>query len=198
MAVPTLHHVNLKTTRLHEMVEWCGLVVGLKPQHVAPVGAWLTNDAANHRLALLAFPGMSDDGDKDSHTGIHHTAFEFATCGELFDNFARLRKLGISPGACLDHGLTLSMYYVDPDRNLVELQTDNFHDWAKSSEYIRGSEFAANPIGVFFDPDRAYTLKAGKTHEELHRAAMAGEYMPDAPPPLVGLPPGLRLGPPPA
>jgi hypothetical protein len=34
---------------------------------------------------------------------------------------------------------------------------DNFHDWAKSSEYMRSSPvFAANPIGVFFDPDRAY------------------------------------------
>ena len=197
---PTLHHVNLKTTRLKEMIDWYGAVVGLKPQHIAPVGAWLTNDTANHRLALLAFPGMSDDVDKDSHTGIHHMAFEFPALDELFDIFARLRGLRILPGACLDHGLTISMYYVDPDRNAVELQVDNFHDWAKSSEYIRTSpEFAANPIGVFFDPDRAYeAFKAGKGHEELHRAMMAGQFMPAVPPPLIGLPPGLQLGPPPS
>ena len=101
---PTLHHVNLKTTRLKEMIDWYGTVVGLKPQHVAPVGAWLANDAANHRLALLAFPGMSDDVDKDSHTGIHHMAFEFSSLDELFGNFARLRTLGITPSVCLDHG----------------------------------------------------------------------------------------------
>src|SRR5271165_581279 len=128
---PTLHHVNLKTTRLKEMIEWYGAVVGLKAQHIAPVGAWLTNDAANHRLALLAFPGMSDDADKDSHTGMHHTAFEFSSLDALFEKFAELRRLGITPAACLDHRLTMSMYYLDPDRNLVELQVDNFHDRAK-------------------------------------------------------------------
>ena len=134
---------------------------------------------------------MSDDVGKDSHTGIHHTAFEFSSLDGLFENFARLRELGIAPVLCLDHGLTMSMYYADPDRNLVELQVDNFHDWEKSSEYVRTSqEFAANPIGVFFDSDRAYdALKAGRTHEELHRAAMGGEFTPDSPPPLVGLPP---------
>ncbi len=200
MTNPTLHHVNLKTTRLKEMIEWYGSVVGLKPQHLAPVGAWLTNDAANHRLALLAFPGMSDDVDKDSHTGIHHMAFEFSSLDELFKNFARVRTLGISPSICLDHGLTTSMYYADPDRNAVELQVDNFHDWAKSSEYMRTSlEFAANPIGVLFDPDRAYDVfKTGKTHEELHRAMMDGQFMPDAPPSVIGLPPGVSLGPPPS
>ena len=91
------------------------------------------------------------------------------------------------------------MYYADPDRNAVELQVDNFHDWAKSSEYIRTSQdFAANPIGVPFDPNRAYdAFKAGKSHEELHRAMMAGQFIPDTPPPLLGLPPGTTLGPPP-
>ena len=37
---PTLHHVNLKTTRLREMIDWYGTVVGLKPQHVDPVGVF--------------------------------------------------------------------------------------------------------------------------------------------------------------
>ena len=195
---PTLHHVNLKTTRLKQMIDWYGAVAGMKPMHVAPVGAWLSNDAANHRLALIAFPGMSDDADKDSHTGIHHMAFEFSSLAELFANFARLRELGIRPVVCLDHGLTTSMYYADPDRNAVELQTDNFHDWAKSSDYIRTSpEFAANPIGAPFDPDRAYeAFRGGKSHEDLHRAMMAGQFLPDALPPPLGLPPGTSLAPP--
>jgi hypothetical protein len=54
MPKSTLHHVTLKTTRLKELIDWYGEVVGLKPQYASPVGAWLTNDAANHRLALLS------------------------------------------------------------------------------------------------------------------------------------------------
>ena len=34
MSDPTLHHVDLKTTRLGEMIDWYDTVVGLKPQHV--------------------------------------------------------------------------------------------------------------------------------------------------------------------
>ena len=54
MIKPVLHHVNLKTTRLQEMIDWYGRVTGMEVQHRAPVGAWLTNDAANHRLALIS------------------------------------------------------------------------------------------------------------------------------------------------
>jgi catechol 2,3-dioxygenase len=63
-AQPTFHHVTLKTTRLQAMVDWYGLVVLLRPTFQSQAGAWLTNDAANHRLSLLAFPGQSDDPQK--------------------------------------------------------------------------------------------------------------------------------------
>jgi len=33
----------------------------------------------------------------------------------------------------LDHGMTISLYYLDPDGNLLELQVDSFGDWAASS-----------------------------------------------------------------
>jgi len=67
---PTLHHVNLKTTRLGEMIDWYGTVVGMDVHHRFPGGAWLSNDDANHRLALLASPQFVDHPDKLAHTGI--------------------------------------------------------------------------------------------------------------------------------
>jgi hypothetical protein len=81
------------------------------------------------------------------------------------------------------------MYYGDPDRNMVELQIDNFGDWAKSSHWMRTSpEFAANPIGVFFNPDRVLdAYRAGTSAADIHRAAMAGEFLPDPLPP-IGIP----------
>ena len=79
VAQPTLHHINLKTTRLQEMIDWYGTVVGSKPNFQFPGGAWLTNDGANHRIALLTSSKMSDDPDKLVHTGMHHVAFEYDT-----------------------------------------------------------------------------------------------------------------------
>jgi catechol 2,3-dioxygenase len=180
---PKLHHINLKTTRLEELIEWYGTVVGLTPNFRYAGGAWLTNDDANHRIALLCVPGLSDDPDKIDHTGMHHTAFEYADLGELLDTYVRLKDDGITPHGCLDHGMTTSFYYADPDGNSVELQTDNFGDWQRSAEFMRSApEFAADPIGVHIDPDRLVEARAqGASAEEIHRRGYAGEFTPPTP-----------------
>jgi catechol 2,3-dioxygenase len=177
---PVMHHINLKTTRLGEMIDWYGLVVGMRPNFRSDVIAFLTNDEANHRLALLAVPGLVVDPDWTIHTGMHHSAFEFDTLEHLLTRYEALKERGIVPHACLDHGLTMSFYYEDPDGNSVEMQVDNFGDWAASGEWMRtAQEFVANPIGVFVDPDRLVAAsRAGATGEELHRRAYAGEFVP--------------------
>ena len=91
IGIPALHHVNLKTPRLEEMIDWYGLVVGMRPTYVFPGGAWLSNDAANHRVALLSTPLVRDDPEKLVHAGIHHTAFEYGTLDELLRTYVRLR-----------------------------------------------------------------------------------------------------------
>jgi catechol 2,3-dioxygenase len=180
---PTLHHVNLKTTRLKEMIDWYGTVVGSKPNFQFPGGAWLTNDTANHRIALLTSSKMSDDPDKLIHTGMHHLAFEYEDCDGLLDTYSRLSTLGIKPHMSLDHGMTMSFYYVDPDGNSVELQYDNFGDWRQSSEWMRTSpDFARNPIGIPVDPAKMVVArKSGASREDLHRRAFAGEFVPSEP-----------------
>lgn len=177
---PTFHHVNLKTTRLQEMIDWYSALVGAEVLFRYDLGAWLSNDQANHRIALLAFPGFADDPEKETRTGLHHTAFEYASFEDLNAGYLRLRVEGIVPEFCLDHGMTFSYYYRDPDGNHVELQVDNFGDWTKSTEWMRTSdEFQANPIGQFVDPDLVATDHAdGMSFAEVHAKAMAGGYAP--------------------
>jgi catechol-2,3-dioxygenase len=181
---PKFHHFNLKTTRLQEMIDWYSIVVGAQVNFQDDVGAWLSNDQANHRIALLAFPNFSDDPDKETHTGLHHSAFEYGGFDELNSSYLRLKDAGIEPDFCLDHGMTLSYYYKDPDGNHVEMQVDNFGDWAKSTEWMRTSEeFKANPIGQFVDPERVAADRAeGISFDEIHAKAMAGGYAPEQAP----------------
>ncbi len=180
---PALHHINLKTTHLQEMIDWYATVVGMKPTFQFPGGAWLTNDAANHRLALLTSPQLSEDPDKLMHTGFHHSAFEYDTIDNLLDTYSRLKGLGIEPHASLDHGMTTSFYYEDPDGNSVELQSDNFGTWQESSEWMRTSpQFASNPIGMPIDPEQMVTARqTGASFAELHQRAYAGEFQPSGP-----------------
>jgi catechol-2,3-dioxygenase len=182
IAVPTLHHVNLKTPRLQEMIDWYGLVVGMRATYAFPGGAWLSNDAANHRLALLSTPLVCDDPDKLVHAGIHHTAFEYGTLDELLGTYVRLKDHGVLPHSVLDHGMTLSFYYPDPDGNSVELQVDHFGDWTRSTEFMHGERFARDPIGTYVDPEQLVAARrAGATPDELHRRAYDGEFAPAEP-----------------
>ncbi len=192
LIIPILHHFNLKTTKLQAMIDWYTAVVGVEVTFQFPGGAWLTNDAANHRIALLAMPGYADDPEKDRHTGLHHTAFEYASFPDLMNSYARLRDRDIKPEICLDHGMTISLYYRDPDRNLVELQADVFGAWQKSKAFMQTSAaFAENPIGVFFDPDKVLAAhRGGAGLEELHKRISASEFLPAAIPDIGPTPAG--------
>ncbi len=181
---PTFHHVNLKTTRLQEMIDFYRTLVGAEVIFQDQVGAWLSNDGANHRIALLAFPNFVEDPEKDTRTGMHHSAFEYSCFEDLNASYLRLREAGIEPALCLDHGMTFSYYYADPDGNNVELQVDCFGDWEQSKAWMRSSEeFKANPIGQFVDPSRvAADHAAGTSFAEIHAKAMTGGYAPEQAP----------------
>jgi catechol 2,3-dioxygenase len=178
---PNLHHVTFKTTRLDEMIAWYDAVVGCEPNFKMEAAAWTSNDSANHRIAFLAVPGIKDDPEKVSRSGMHHTAFEFGTLHDLLDNYERLAEVGILPHISLDHGLTTSFYYLDPDGNSVELQSDNFGNWIHSGHWMRTSpEFAREPIGVEVDPPKMIkALKDGVPVAELLKKTREGEFLPE-------------------
>jgi catechol-2,3-dioxygenase len=187
-----LHHINFLTTQLDRMIDWYGLVLGMRVEFLAPgLLAFLSNDEANHRLALTASPALVRDADKRRHDRLHHTAFEYESFDDLNATYLRLRDLGITPKACLDHQMTFSYYYEDPDGNYVELQVDDFGDWTKSSEFVRTSpQFAKNPVGAFLDPGKvAQAYVAGMAFEEIRaRLWTTDEFRPASFD--LGLPPG--------
>ncbi len=190
VTAPALHHTTFTTKRLDEMVAWYERAVGLVPVFYGEDAAWLTNDEANHRMAFLSPPGLNHPEDKGHTTGIHHTAFEFKTFDQWLDNYIRLRDHGILPFLSLDHGITMSVYYQDPDGNGVEIQVDGFGDWADSKQWIASSlEFASNPIGTFFDPEKLVEARAsGLAFAEIHAKARAGDYLPEKIPQDIFLP----------
>ena len=175
MIRPTLNHLNLKTTRLKEMIDWYAAVTGGKIIFQSgestkdnPIQiAFMSNDSAPFRITFMGSPGLREDPEQFFHSGLHHMAFEYDSFDDLMSSFARLKQLGIVPIVCMQHGVTTSLYYSDPDQNAVELQADNFSNWDKSAEWMGTSEaFRQNPLGAFFDPDPVLAAyQAGATFE---------------------------------
>ena len=186
---PSLHHVTFRTSRLQEMIDWYAKVIGVTVTFQDEYNAWTTNDAANHRVAFLSVSEIVEDPDKFRHNCLHHSAFEYDGLDALMESYSRMAGEGITPAFCLHHGITISIYYRDPDRNFVELQVDNFGNWAQSTRWMQMSEdFRANPIGAFFDPEKVLQAhRAGTDFETLSRAIRHGDYKPDVIP-NIGLP----------
>ena len=182
--VPALHHVTFKTRRLQEMIDWYRTVLGAVVVFQWPGGVFLTLDDANHRIAMIGVPGLVDPGDRVAHVGMHHSAYEYPHLDDLLDTYTRLKGLGILPHATVNHGLTTSFYYADPEGNSVELQVDNYGDWARSKAFMQNDpRFAADQFGAVVDPEAIIQARRdGLEPSAVHERSYAGDYPPSTPP----------------
>ena len=119
---------------------------------------------------------------------MHHVAYTFPSIDDLLERYVLLRDQGVVPAVCIAHGVTTSMYYRDPDGNMVELQIDRFAEPADATRYMNGPEYAADSVGPSFDPEQLLAARRdGVSVEELSDRAFAlRSKLPDPMPILMG------------
>lgn len=164
-------HFVLRTGQFERMAEWYKTVLAGRIVFRDERLCFLSYDDEHHRLALIHVPGLPPRDPQSA--GTDHVAYAYRDLGELLATYKRLKTHGILPHWPINHGVTTSMYYRDPDNNRVELQIDNFATVAELQGYFQSAAFAANPVGVTYDP------------EELCRRYEAGEAIAD----LLRIPP---------
>ncbi|MEP6789670.1 MAG: VOC family protein [Acidobacteriota bacterium] len=148
-------HVVYRSRRFKEMLSWYEAVFGARIQHQNPVMAFLTYDDEHHRMAIVDMSALQPDAtekNKSDVIGIDHVAYSYASLSDLFENYALLKEKGIMPYWCIHHGITISMYYADPDGNQMEFQVDCFETSDDATNFMN-VKFGANPVGVEYDPD---------------------------------------------
>jgi catechol-2,3-dioxygenase len=161
-------HVVLKTASFDAVVAWYATVLQARVTFRNDFIAFLTYDDEHHRVAVLNSPGSPAPAPEAA--GVHHIAYTYGDLGQLLSTYRRLKASGIEPARCINHGPTISMYYRDPDGLRVELQVDVFATTDEAHAYFTSSDFAENPIGVIFDPERLIRdYEAGRALEELLR-----------------------------
>ena len=145
-------HFVLRTKDLERTKDWWMKLLGAKVVHENPFLCFLTYDEEHHRLAIVQIPSLADA--PQQAVGLDHVAYTYANLGDLLGTYERLKRIGIEPYWTINHGLTTSCYYRDPDGNQVELQVDNFETEAALKGWMESGAFAKNPIGVEFNPDK--------------------------------------------
>jgi catechol-2,3-dioxygenase len=149
-------HVVYRTRRFEQMLKWYETVFDAKVQYQNPALAFLTYDDEHHRFALanldVIHPERSET-DGRGLVGVDHVAYTYASLNDLFENYAQLKEKGITPYWCVHHGITISMYYADPDGNQMEFQVDCYASNDDTNAFMHSPRMAANPVGVEYDPD---------------------------------------------
>jgi catechol 2,3-dioxygenase-like lactoylglutathione lyase family enzyme len=166
----SLAHIVYQTRRFDTMIHWYETVFGAHVVHRDPALAFLTFDHEHHRFAFANLdvlkPGAPDAGQRGD-IGVNHVAWSFASAHDLLATYKRLKAQGILPYWPVHHGITLSLYYADPDGNRMEFQVEAL-TVAEANAYMAGPFMAANPIGVAWDPDALLArAEAGASEAEL-------------------------------
>ena len=162
----SLCHIVFYTKKFEPMVAWYCDVLGAYPVMRNDRIAFLTYDEEHHRIAIVRKDDLVDR--PRNAVGFAHAAFGFNRLPDLAAVYSRLKQHGIHPVWEINHGVTTSLYYEDPDHNRIELQVDNFSTIEALNGWFASGAFDRNPIGVDIKFDDLVTrLNRGEPAEQL-------------------------------
>jgi len=138
MKIKSLGHVVLRVTDRDRAEKFYGGVLGL------PLCARL--DEGDFKMAFFTlgnhhdFAVMEVSGEgssrNESAVGLHHVAFNIGTTlDELREAKEMLGAAGIATQP-IDHEVTKSLYFEDPDGNGIELYVDSSDIWRKEPQRV--------------------------------------------------------------
>jgi len=168
-----LAHVVLRTNNFQNMVSFYKDFLGARVIYENDFLAFLSFDEEHHRMAIAEVPGTKP---KDKTTcGLEHIAFSFDTLSDLLLAYRHRKQKGILPVWPVNHGPTTSIYYKDPDGNVLETQVDNFDVPDDATDFMKSKYFSENPIGTDFDPeDYIKRISNGESESALKKRIEVG------------------------
>jgi catechol 2,3-dioxygenase len=119
-----LGHVVLKVRDAAKSRDFYTQTLGLKVAHedLGRGSVFLSFGQTHHDLAL--FQLASGEGPTETQPGLHHMAWQLASFDELRSAYQELKAMGVPVESTVEHNVTRSVYFPDPDGNRVELYCD--------------------------------------------------------------------------
>ncbi len=117
-----LGHVVLNVRDAERSKDFYTRTLGLKVAYESPGAVFLSFGVQHHDLAL--FQLATGEAPGEAQPGLHHVAWQLGSFRELQDAHRELRALGIPVESTVEHNVTRSVYFPDPDGNRVELYCD--------------------------------------------------------------------------
>ncbi|MFJ8768727.1 VOC family protein [Streptomyces clavifer] len=159
----TLSHVVLSTYQIDVMMPWYATFLDARVVIDSPVFKAISFDDEHHRVAFTKLP--EDKKTDRSRPGLVHVAFTYPGIHALLRHYERMRDLGHKPIVATDHGLTVSLYYRDPDGGNVECFVDRFTSEA-ADEFAQTELFRKSAAGMDIDCEDLLARMEGGASEE--------------------------------
>ena len=119
-----LGHIVLKVRDAQKSKEFYTRALGLKVAHEDRQRGtvFLSFGKEHHELALFQLATGEAPGEKQP--GMHHMAWQLGSFAELQAAHRELHQMGFAVESTVEHNVTRSVYFPDPDGNRVELYCD--------------------------------------------------------------------------
>lgn len=175
-------HFGIRTTpdKFEAMVNWHLEFFGGEVTLRNAKAAFIAYDEEHHRLVIVNDPSHKhiSDSDRKTAAGIYHIAFTLNSLSDLVTSYEQKKACGILPHWPVNHGMSTSMYYFDPDGNEFELQVDNFDTPQEAREFMASEEYANNPIGVDIVMDELIArVKSGEDEKSIKKRPVIGKRL---------------------
>jgi catechol 2,3-dioxygenase len=145
-----LGHVNIYVRNAEQAREWYEDVLGLHTYDFMPGRAAFmsANLDESHEIALMQV-GEDALGPQKGQVGLNHMAWRMDSLDDLKEFYNRLQERDI-PSRPADHGLSLGIYFQDPDGNGIEV----YYEAPRSEWYRHENLFmhGDSPKGQFSGP----------------------------------------------
>ena len=139
--MPKIGHVHLKISNLKKSEEFYIRIFELKISEKVENYLFLTFGKEHHDLALQEIDNPQYPSDK--MIGLYHFAVELENLKQLAEIYFRLKKFGIKCNP-IDHGISKTIYFSDPDGNGIEVYADTRKlgkKWNGISTFIKEENF---------------------------------------------------------
>jgi len=117
-----LGHVNIYVRNAEKAQQWYTEVLGLHTYDLIPGrAAFMTaNLDESHEIAVIEV-GEAAVSPQPGQVGLNHMAWRMDSLKDLEDFYNRIAELKVPIDKVADHGISLGIYFQDPDGNGIEV-----------------------------------------------------------------------------
>lgn len=135
-----LGHLVIRVRDLERSERFYSDVLGLHVTNKRP-GQMIflsAGDSSSHELALVPV-GDDAPGPETDRVGLYHFAWEMESLDDLKRLYADMKAKDVKIGGIGDHGISLGVYFFDPDGNEIEAYYEMSKDqWPEDGDLFEG------------------------------------------------------------